>query len=86
MPNTIKCGQCALYAEQLKPQPGNKPAKSLHRGHCLNRTIYAVKKHRKQEFPPGAQTAIRRFNQHKIVSVREDAMVPHCTAAKPKME
>lgn len=81
MPNTIKCGQCALYAEQLKPQPGNKPPKSLRRGHCLNRTIYAVNKPGKPVYPPGAKTTELPHGRHKIASVREDQLMAHCTAA-----
>jgi hypothetical protein len=84
MSNDIKCGQCVLYAEQLKPQPEDRPAKSLHRGHCLDRTIYAVNKPGSPVYPPGAKTAELPNGRHKIAGVREDQLVPNCTAASLK--
>lgn len=84
MPNTIQCGKCTRYAAQVKPQPGDKPPKPLHRGHCLARTIYAVNKPGNPVYPPGAKTEELPYGRHQIFSVRNAQLVPNCTAAVAK--
>jgi hypothetical protein len=84
MKNKIPHGQCAHYSAQSKPQPGDKPAKSLHRGHCLIGTVYAVNKPGTQNYPLNAKTAELPFGRHQIKSVRENDIDPHCPSATPR--
>jgi len=80
MANTIPCGQCIFYAELRKPKEKGG-YKSLRRGHCLDKTIYA-KKPGNIVYPPLAKVEERPFQQHKIVMVKEKEIILHCTAAK----
>lgn len=83
MANIIPCGDCIFYHSLVRPQSGKRTAKDLHRGHCLNRTIYAVNKPGTHTYPAGAKTANLPYGRHKIIMVRTHTVVPHCTAVKP---
>ena len=83
MSNTIKCGKCTLYRPIKKPLRTKEGGfKTLPRGHCLDRTIYASNKPGDHVYPPRAKLKELPFGRHQITIVRADEVVPHCTAVK----
>lgn len=83
MANNIPCGQCVFYHELRKPKTKGG-YRSLHKGHCLDRTIYAKNKPGNIVYPPKAKLEDLPYQQHKIVLVREEQIMEHCTAAKQR--
>ena len=71
MANTTPCGDCIFYHPLVRPQSGKRAARDLRRGHCLDRTIYAVNKPGTHTYPAGAKTAHLTHGQHKIFLVNK---------------
>lgn len=83
MSNSIKCGKCKLYHALQRPnRKKDQGPINLKKGHCLDRTVYAKNKAGSPVFPPHAKVEDLPYNRHQIALVREDTVVPHCTAAK----
>ena len=81
MANTLPCNQCVYYFELRKPKERGG-YKSLKRGHCLAKTVYAKNKPGNQVYPPNAKVEDLPFQQHKIVMVKENEIILHCLSAK----
>jgi hypothetical protein len=84
MANTLPCGQCIHYAELRKPKDRGG-YKSLRKGHCLDKTIFAKNKPGNHVYPPNAKVEDLPFQQHKITLVKEKEIILHCTAAKRRV-
>lgn len=83
MANTVPCGKCLRYYELRKPlRKGG--SLSLHRGHCLAKTIYAANKPGDNVYPAGARVEELPYAMHKIKLVEENEIQKNCTDVKEK--
>ena len=80
MANTHICGECALYYALVRPHRDGKGNTDTKKGHCLDRTVYAKGKAGNPVYPAKAKVADLPHNRHKITLVRENAVLPNCTA------
>ena len=81
----IQCQECSHYHELRKPLRRKRGgSKSLRKGHCLKRSVYASNKPGNPIYPPGAVTEERKYAQHKITVVSEDQIVPGCIYANKR--
>lgn len=83
MSNNIPCGKCINYHEILKPVKKGGTV-SLHKGHCLIRTVYASNKPGNNVYPPKAKTAELPYGRHQIEMVCENEVRPNCSDAKER--
>ena len=78
----IKCKECVHYHEIRKPLKKKEGgSKSVHKGHCLKRTIYASNKPGNPVYPPGAIVQVLPYGRHKINIVNEEQIVVGCIHA-----
>ena len=83
--NQIKCGECKKYHAMERPKRNKSGGMiPLKKGYCLDRSVFATNRPGNEVIPPGAKTAELEFGRHKPVIVREEQIVPNCTAARSK--